>query len=756
MALWTFAEITTALLLDASDAATRTMGTGVRYWADQKGNGLIAAQETAANQPTVLSAALNGLDVLNLDGTDYMITQNVFNAASDVTVFCVFAGDTIDADGQAVMSLSNGLDTSNGYFHLVTRNNITNYLRSLFSTDSNSAGMTIQYPPAAFTVNNYMVSCSVRTATKAGFGVHGGYVEAAATGQCNFSNAKAIVGGYATTTYLLDGKIAQLVVLPYAVTTELRQIIEGHLHWKWGLQANLPADHPYKSAAPTIPDSTTIVRTMVQPYQMEGTLCVLAEQPYYLLAPYLAKLEQIYGMQLLALLAQHYGDVPVRMAKLDQYWGSAAVLRRICRQDYGDALRLCQGLDQEWGLNAGLLAIMEQRYSVAGDRYLAMAEHAYNINEYNLLRRSLEQISVIAADSALVQRPVISVTADGEPLDVSHVSIEVDEANLAITGEIHPADQVGFLRCRHLETVITVTIDADVYTLIVEAPRSSRPEVGQEQWIVPLASPTIKLDAPYALPLTREFAGAMASGVVAELAALEGITVVWSLIDWYLPAGTIYANAETPLAVIRKIVAAVGGVLQSSPAGDLICRPEYPLSPPAWASATPSHYLTDMDNFFSVDATPEIRDGWNRYLVADQDAAGDIGLSLESIDIDEHRKEVRVYQVPYNPAAAIALRTSGGSWVGIVAEGVTVETLTEQVEIVAGEGNVAKPLTTKISHDYRETVLGTITAAEDGHLRTEIDGNSLVEIVYTTTYRRFIVSDPNIEDVQFFPEEVAA
>jgi hypothetical protein len=465
---------------------------------------------------------------------------------------------------------------------------------------------------------------------------------------------------------------------------------------------------------------------------------------------------QDWSLRMLQILTQYYGDVPVVRQLLEQYWGPAAMLRRLVAQPYGDALRLRAGIDQDWGLNAGLLAMMEQRYSIAGDRYLAMAEQAYNINEYNILRAALDQVSIIAADSSLVQRPVISVTADGTALDVSHISLEVDEATLAITGEIHPADQAGFLRCRHLETVVTITIDADVYTLIVEAPRSSRPEVGQEQWIVPLASPTIKLDAPYARPLTREFAGAMASAIVTELAALDGITVTWELIDWYLPAGTIYANAETPLAVVRKIVAAVGGVLQSSPAGALICRPEYPLSPPAWAAATPSHYLTDMDNFFSVDATPEIRDGWNRYLVADQDAAGELGLSLEAIDIDEHRKEVRVYQVPYNPAAVIALRTSGGSWVGIVAEGVTVETMTEQVEIVAGEGNVAKPLTIKISHDYRETVLGAITTAEDGHLRTEIDGNSLVEIVYTTTYRKFIVSDPNIEDVQFFPEEVAA
>jgi hypothetical protein len=35
------------------------------------------------------------------------------------------------------------------------------------------------------------------------------------------------------------------------LSTTDRQKLEGYLAHKWGLAANLPADHPYKSAAPT-------------------------------------------------------------------------------------------------------------------------------------------------------------------------------------------------------------------------------------------------------------------------------------------------------------------------------------------------------------------------------------------------------------------------------------------------------------------------------------------------------------------------
>lgn len=46
--------------------------------------------------------------------------------------------------------------------------------------------------------------------------------------------------------------IAEVVLVTGTVTTTLRQIIEGYLAWKWGLQGNLPSGHPYKSAAPTV------------------------------------------------------------------------------------------------------------------------------------------------------------------------------------------------------------------------------------------------------------------------------------------------------------------------------------------------------------------------------------------------------------------------------------------------------------------------------------------------------------------------
>ena len=48
----------------------------------------------------------------------------------------------------------------------------------------------------------------------------------------------------------MTGDIAEVLVVRGAVDTATRQTIEGYLAWQWGLEGNLPVDHPYKNAAP--------------------------------------------------------------------------------------------------------------------------------------------------------------------------------------------------------------------------------------------------------------------------------------------------------------------------------------------------------------------------------------------------------------------------------------------------------------------------------------------------------------------------
>jgi len=50
-----------------------------------------------------------------------------------------------------------------------------------------------------------------------------------------------------------DTEIAEAIAIEGPLSTEDRQKLEGYLAHKWDLQANLPANHPYKAAPPVLP-----------------------------------------------------------------------------------------------------------------------------------------------------------------------------------------------------------------------------------------------------------------------------------------------------------------------------------------------------------------------------------------------------------------------------------------------------------------------------------------------------------------------
>ena len=59
------------------------------------------------------------------------------------------------------------------------------------------------------------------------------------------SNILATVQAYLIALSSRDAFYYENVVYNNSLTTPQQQQIEGYLAWKWGLQSNLPANHPY-------------------------------------------------------------------------------------------------------------------------------------------------------------------------------------------------------------------------------------------------------------------------------------------------------------------------------------------------------------------------------------------------------------------------------------------------------------------------------------------------------------------------------
>jgi len=430
-----------------------------------------------------------------------------------------------------------------------------------------------------------------------------------------------------------------------------------------------------------------------------------------------------------------------------QNLGECLTLRARLEQSYRDALKLLAVSEQSYTVAFPLLALVQQLYAVSGVALQTAVIQPSNLTESDFIKSQLQQI-YMSSSAGSQSLHSFSLTVGGRNIySFVAVGIEAGREQYCLTGDISLKSQAEYLPCIVGEPVV-ITHNAETYHFIVESLARSR-SPGQASYTVNIASPAILLDAPHALPMTQEFAPNMAATIAQELVAGTGITLVWQILDWPISKNTLYATDETPLDVLRRIVAAVGGILQSRPDGSLVACYRYPVDIDKLATGIIDHYYTDADNMFSVADSLDLRSGQNVYLISD-------GLLSEkthnlreiAIDDDPYGRIIQGYIVPWT-GDGVELTTSGGNWVSIEPMGIITEQITEQLEFVNGESSTSSPIYAMLDRTWRERSLGAITYGESGTLSSEIDGESLAEITYQTKYHQWLVRDNAIEDVQF-------
>lgn len=237
--LWTPAQLSPVEWWDFSDATTVTSSGGFISAISSKGSGARSAlQGTSANRPSVTT--INGVTAALFDG------------------------------GNDNLSLSSSLSTTTG---MTVAQVFTRPAASVFS--SPLGGATYSAPPYAtqwFTDN---IRYSALWAASGSYATHGS--ASSATGAFQHIVVKgasttllyqdgSVVGtpqtissGQGSIAYLgrrgdnyHNGKIGEIVVVASDISTADREKLEGYLAHKWGLTANLPSGHPYKSSPPTV------------------------------------------------------------------------------------------------------------------------------------------------------------------------------------------------------------------------------------------------------------------------------------------------------------------------------------------------------------------------------------------------------------------------------------------------------------------------------------------------------------------------
>lgn len=717
MASWSPADITTLLWLDGADSSTITIATGISQWADKSGNARHATQAVAANQPAYVSNGLNGQGVARFDGSNDTLA---IAAALGSTVSIFYVQNTTDSTYMVLNS-----DASN--FGLTAQNGATTAMSLGFGTPTLYKDGALQ----SWTNRDH---------------VHDGLTSAAhvvgIVGATISTWTAFKISGYTTSaTYLLSGDIAEVLVITGTPTTEERQTIEGYLAWKWGQEADLPSDHPYKTHPPG--DLTPIL------VGLEG---LYGDVPITQNA-----LVGVYGLVLETALVGRYGDASRILASLVGRYRNSSQVQSALVGRYGDTVQVLAALDGRYHLMHSVLAGMEGRYAICGAEVLAGLEGRYDLRERNEILAALVGYYSLLPGATL-QSITCPVLIGGVAVKWSAVQWTISESSYLIEATISLRDGAEFNSISKNDQV-TITWQGTVYTLFVAAKLRSRSVSGSPgsvdygvDYTIVARSLTAGLDEPYALPVTMSWpATTMQSAIAAQLVAplADIISLDWRLEDHLQPGGTFFLTDETPLAGLRKLAGIVGGILQTSPDNALIIRKADPVAPRYWPTATPAWTVEDS-GLFSDSESEDISSLYNVVTVTNQSAT-DNSTRFETEKIDDHRHRVKGYRVPW---ADFTLATSGGDWVTIEDMGIAEEQIVETVEFIDGFSSTTSPVYSTVSAVWLRTQLGAITGAEDGSLTAEVNGCSLAEVTYTTRYHAWIGRSDRSEEVQFYAVEL--
>lgn len=260
MALWTPTQITTALWLDAADSSTLWDATSggslvdadglVTRWEDKSGNARHVTQGGSANRPLRKLATQNGRDTIRFDGGgDCLFNSSATISSVSFTVLMIVKNSYRSWNGDytrltCFIDLQHTI--SNG-FVIQTREDITNETVSFYT------GPVSNDAQATYTPNAFMLLGAVKTqGVSNACGVNGSYSSVSNTTNW-IANSWLSIGAWFTGTSHarhLDGDIAEVMIIESDSLLQ-RQLSEGYLAHKWGLQNNLPSDHPYRSQAPS-------------------------------------------------------------------------------------------------------------------------------------------------------------------------------------------------------------------------------------------------------------------------------------------------------------------------------------------------------------------------------------------------------------------------------------------------------------------------------------------------------------------------
>jgi hypothetical protein len=247
--VWNPSMITTALWLDAADASSITLASGaVSQWNDKSGNGRNVSQSDSLLRPTVLPNAFNNKQSIVFSGssncrllggaTGLTSTASIFVAVQDTGSTSTIAG-----------IYSSGISGGGFGIYRTTANIVT--VDGIGANTTNSANSTSAISQPSIIAGIYTQANTNGTSIFFNGTLEETFASTGVTVDSPPTNFEIGGRSQGQPARVFQGNISEVIVLGLTASSDTRQRIEGYLAHKWGLEANLPNDHPYKTTGPT-------------------------------------------------------------------------------------------------------------------------------------------------------------------------------------------------------------------------------------------------------------------------------------------------------------------------------------------------------------------------------------------------------------------------------------------------------------------------------------------------------------------------
>ena len=233
---------------DPSQVAGVGGGAGINYLRDWSGNNNGLYQANVAKQPVFVGSGINKLGSIGFNGTNDIISNNTSLSKSLFNESTVLIVSNQSNATQASSLLWTGPYQSNPRWDLRLSESGTTHF------DFNIAKGRLSYKNNPVGPNLWTAQASVSKRTQIlhkNGSLVGSVVPAAGTVAGNYPVELGGTANGQALSYQYSGLIGEVLIYNRALSVAETAEAEGYLACKWGLQASLPATHPYRTTCPS-------------------------------------------------------------------------------------------------------------------------------------------------------------------------------------------------------------------------------------------------------------------------------------------------------------------------------------------------------------------------------------------------------------------------------------------------------------------------------------------------------------------------